>query len=62
MDGAAIMDESEEAELTPEQTWDCVKDFIIGDHLPPPTCRPKTPRSSRHAVGLGVVPPPPGAE
>ena len=36
MDGAALMDESEEAELTEEQTWEVVKDFIVGDHTPPP--------------------------
>ena len=36
MDGAALMDESEEAEQTEEQTWEVVKDFIVGDHTPPP--------------------------
>ena len=36
MDGAALMEESEEAELTEEQTWEVVKDFIVGDHTPPP--------------------------
>ena len=32
--GAAIMEESEEAELTDEDTWDIVKDFIVSDHTP----------------------------
>ena len=33
--GAAIMEESEEAELTEEDTWDIVKDFIMSYHTPP---------------------------
>ena len=36
MDGTAIMEDSEEADLTEEETWDIVKDFIVGDHTPPP--------------------------
>lgn len=34
-DGAAIMDDSEDAELTDEQAWEIVKDFINSDHVPP---------------------------
>ena len=35
MVGAAIMEDSEEVELTDQQTWEIVQDFIVSDHVPP---------------------------
>ena len=32
--GAPIMDDSEEAELTDEQAWGIVQNFIVSDHVP----------------------------
>ena len=34
MVGASIMEESEDAELTEEETWDIVHDFITMDSTP----------------------------
>ena len=34
MVGASIMEESKDAELTEEETWDIVKDFITMDSTP----------------------------
>ena len=51
MDGTAIMEDSEEADLTEEETWDIVKDFIVGDHTPhlPLTCRPWAQRTAKRS-------------
>ncbi len=47
MSGTPIMEESEEVELTDDDAWEIVKDFIVNDHVPPasdmPAGRPVSP-------------------
>ena len=40
MSGAPIMEESEEVELTDDDAWEIVKDFIFNDHVPPASDMP----------------------
>ena len=40
MSGAPIMEESEEVELTDDDAWEIMKDFIVNDHVPPASDMP----------------------
>ena len=40
MSGAPIMEESEEVELTDDDAWEIMKDFVVNDHVPPASDMP----------------------
>ena len=46
MSGAAIMEDSIDAELTEEDAWDIVKDFIATDHTPSSAAAPAAPEAA----------------
>ena len=46
MSGAAIMEDSIDAELTEEDAWDIVQDFIATDHTPSSAVAPAAPEAA----------------